>query len=314
MGRRDGTDRAISGFAMVDPGVFGLNLFRSLPRRNRPVARLHAFEVNTVYDGRKLRVAGPYTLGADDLSVLLAVLALAGMLGLEVQAASSEVNRVAIVDGLESEGELVAATHVQLRTTQYTLCREVGIIPNGQAYERVTESLWRMQAMSIGDYGPVGANAKRMRAGGSQRLLSARTEEDGDFTIVVNARFARYLLGPQYIRVDLRESRQLGEMARLLHLRLCCVVNLGCRLSVTLDKAAEWLYGGPPASDAQRRERRKEVRAAVADLGALSGWSLIEDRSRLMVAVARHGAERGNEGAPGKRVGEGSAPAPPMHA
>lgn len=278
----------LTEFAMVDPGLMGLNLFRPLPRKGRTEARKRMFEVDVVHDGRKLRVAGPYTLGADDLSVLLAVLALAGLLGKTIEASASEASRVAIVDGLESKGEVVEAVHIRTRTTLYAICREAGLSVNGDAYGRVSESLWRMAAMSYADFGAVNANARRMRASGSQRLLSASMEEgSGEVSIVINARFAAVVLGAHFVRVDLAESRDLGEMARLLHLRLSVMVRPGNSLMVTTDQLGEWLYGVPPASSTQRTERRKEVRPALAELGAVSGWEVVENRRRLMVAVTR---------------------------
>ena len=284
----------VTEFAFVDPGLMGLNLFRPLPRRGRDGARKRMFEVEAIHDGRRLRVVGPYTLGADDLSVLLAVLALAGLLGKVIEAAASEASRVAIVDGLESKGEVVDAMHIRVRTTLYPVCREAGVSVNGGSYERVAECLWRMAAMSYADLGPVGANARRIRMGGSQRLLSAAMDEaTGEVTVVVNARFAAVLLGPPYGRIDLVEARSLGEMARLLHLRLSVMIRRGKALSVTIDQLGEWVYGSPPASGREARRRREEVRHGMDELGRLPGWELSENRRRLMVSVGR--AARGGD-------------------
>ena len=281
----------VTEFAFVDPGLMGLNLFRPLPRRGRHDARRRMFEVEAVHDGRRLRVVGPYTLGADDLSVLLAVLALAGLLGKVIEAAASEASRVAIVDGLESRGEVVDAVHIRVRTTLYAVCREAGVSVNGGSYERVSECLWRMAAMSYADLGPVEANARRMRMSGSQRLLSAATDEaTGEVTVVVNARFAGVLLGPPYGRIDLTEARSLGEMARLLHLRLSVMIRRGRALTVTTDQLGEWVYGGPSASGREARRRREEVRHGMEELGRLPGWELSENRRRLMVSVSRPAA------------------------
>lgn len=280
--------RELANFAMVDPGLMGLNLFRPLPRKGRTEARKRMFEVETVHGGRKLRVVGPYTLGADDLSVLLGVLALAGLLGKTIEASASEASRVAIVDGLESKGEVVEALHVNVRTTLYALCHEAGLATNGDTYARVSEALWRMAAMSYADLGPVGRNARSMRVSGSQRLLSARTDEaTGEVVVVVNARFAAVLLGAQFIRVDLGESRNLGEMARLLHLRLSVMVRQGKALTVTTDQLCAWVYGGPSTSDREGRRRREEVRQGMTELGTVGGWSVVENRRRMLVDVKR---------------------------
>ncbi len=280
--------RELAGFAMIDPGLMGLNLFRPLPRKGRTEARKRMFEVETIHDGRKLRVAGAYTLGADDLSVLLAVLALAGLLGRPIEAAASEASRVAIIDGLESKGEVVEAKHVRLRTTLYALCHEAGVPTNGDTYERVTNSLWRMGMIGYADLGPVGSNSRSLRLSGSQRLLSASAHDaTGEVTVVVNARFAAVLLGAHFVRVDLSESRDLGEMARLLHLRLSVMVRQGKALTVPTDQLCEWVYGSPATSDRERRRRREEVRHGIVELGAVDGWNLTENRRRMMVDVTR---------------------------
>lgn len=280
--------RELAGFALVDPGLMGLSLFRPLPRRGRNEARKRMFEMDTVHGGRKLRVVGAYTLGADDLSVLLAVMALAGLLGKTIEAAASETSRVDIVDGLESEGEVVEATHMRVRTTLYTLCHEAGLSVTGDAYDRISESLRRLRAVHYDDLGPVGGNSRRLRAGGKQNLLSAKAEEGtGEILVVINARFAAVLLGAQFIRVDLVESRHLGEMARLLHLRLSAMVRQGRGLTVPTDQLCEWVYGAPSTSDRERRRRREEVRQGMTELGAVAGWSVTENRRRMLVDVAR---------------------------
>lgn len=288
----DEKQRAEAGgaFALVDRGLFGLDLFRVLPRRGREKARKKMFEVEAEYDGRRLRVVGPYTLGPDDLAVLLGVLALGGLMGKAIEAAKSEASRVAIVDGLRSEGEVVHETHVRIRTTIGALCREAGLERNKQAYERITESLWRMAAMSYADLGPVGANSRRFYAAGSQRLLSFSTKEvEGEATIVLNARFAAVVLGRTFFgRVDLDESRSLSEVARMLHMRLSLTVRQqGGSLTIPLDDLVTWVYGDQVPPDAQQRKRRHFVKTALSDIDQLPGWSALIQEHRSMSVIQR---------------------------
>ncbi|MBX9659321.1 MAG: hypothetical protein K2X00_12195 [Nitrospiraceae bacterium] len=291
--------KALSGdaFALVDRGLFGLDLFRVLPRRGREKARKKMFEVEAVHDGRRLRVVGPYTLGPDDLAVLLGVLALGGLMGKPIEAANSEASRVAIVDGLQSEGEVVHQTHVRIRTTFGALCREAGLGRNTQAYERITESLWRMAAMSYADLGPVCANSRSFYASGSQRLLSfSNKEAEGEATIVLNARFAAVVLGETFFgRVDLEGSRSLDELARMLHMRLSLTVRQGNKLTIPLDDLVSWVYGEEVLPDAQQRKRRHFVRAAMGDLNKLPGWSALVQDHRPMVVIERDARVRPNQ-------------------
>ena len=158
----------------------------------------------------------------------------------------------------------------------------------GDAYGRISESLRRLRTVHYDDMGPVGSDVRRLYASGKQNLLTARTDEaTGEIIVVVNARFAAVMLGRQFVRVNLAESRCLGEMARLLHLRLSVMVRPDSALTVPTDKLCLWAYGDEAASVRERQDRRKEVRHGVAELGSLAGWAVAENRRRLMVSIVR---------------------------
>ena len=271
------------------------------------------FEMETEHDGRKLSIIGPYTLGADDLSILLAVLSMSGIsgcgVGKRIRSDIAESQRVDIVDGLESEGEVVKAEHIRIRTTLYAICREAGIPKNGEAYERVKASLLRMRGVYYNDFGPVGANSKRFWASGKQNLLTLRGEEEpGEFVIVINARFAAVMLGAPYSRVDLDEARSLGEMARLLHLRLSVIVKQGCKQEVGTDLLCERIYGSEAKSGREGLDRRKYVREGMAELDALPGWSVTEDRDKLKVFIERAPPAEAAEQKPAETLPESVPP------
>lgn len=281
-----GSSTARAEFAKLDLGIMGLPIFRALPRRGREKARKRMFEIDTVHDGRKLRVVGAYTLGADDLSVLLAVLGLAGLDGKAIQAKNSKAARAEILDGLESEGDVVEAIHMRLKTTLYSLCREAGIPVNGAAYNRVSESLRRIRAVHYDDMGPVGGNHSRLYSSGKQNLLSAaRAREDtGEIEVVINARFASFVLGEQWGNMDLRESRKLGEMARILHQRLSVMLRPGNSMRVGIDRMVSWVYGDEKGI---MRNQRREVREGIKEITQLPGWNIEENQKRTIVTFSR---------------------------
>lgn len=286
-------------FARVEVGLMGLPLFRPLPRKGREEARKKRFEVNAIHDGRRLQIIGDTLLGADDLSILLAVLALAGPDGKEIDLGESEIARVEIMDGLESEGDVERETHVRLRTTYHAICREAGIAVNKEAYDRVAESLGRMRGVRYNDRGRVGENSRRLYATGKQNLLSVRAREDvNEIVVVLNARFARVILGPRahHARIDLRESRELGEMARLLHARLSVRVRLRERHFVRTDELVEAIYGEEARSDREARDRRAHVREGMDELAKRPGWSIVEDREKLIYSVSRVPSDAPPEG------------------
>lgn len=276
-------------FARLDLGIMGLPIFRALPRRGREKARRRMFEVDTVHDGRKLRVVGAYTLGADDLSVLLAVLGLVGLEGKSIMAKHSQAARVDIVDGLESEGEVINSLHMRLRTTLYALCREAGIRASGDAYGRVSESLRRLRAVHYDDMGPVGSNSRRLYASGKQNLLAVTTREDTkEVEVVINARFASFVLGDQWGNVDLRESRRLGETARILHQRLSVMLRSGSTMRISIDRMVEWAYGDEKMTASTLRDRRHEIRRSLREeINILKGWSISEPKNGSVVTITR---------------------------
>lgn len=284
-------------FALVDPVIMGLNIFKPLPRKGRAAARKQMFEVRTEHQGRMLEIVGAYTLGADDLSILLAILALSGLYGDKMEAKDSRTARVQIMDGLETEGEPSKKLHLRITTTTYALCREAGIAINKNAYDRVAQSLKRLRAVHYNDLGRIGDNARSLTATAKQNLLSATAREDTkELTVVINALFTEIIMGSHWIKVDLRESRVLGEMARLLHLKLSILLRVGGERQVNLDTMVRWVYG-PDEKDApsepmagrgvRQRHRRAEVRQGLLEIAGLRNWRVVPARNGIAFVVER---------------------------
>lgn len=274
-------------YALVDTAIMGLPVFRPLPRRGREDARHRLLDLKTTHGGLHLRVASP-TMGADDLSVLLAICGLAGLDGKKLESAHSETHRLAIIDGLESHGDVVGADHLRVRTTVYAIVREAGLAHGGEAYRRVTESLFRLRGVYYADRGHEGANSRRLIAGGRQNLVGFDAdEENGEIRVVLNARFAAAILGgKQHTRVDLVEHRVLSEAGRLLHLVGSVSVRPGGLWRIRLDALVERVYGEPATTDRQRRDRRVVVRAALTEIGGLADWS-VDENGRRLVTIRR---------------------------
>ena len=306
----------VTDFAMVDPFLFGLSLFQPLPRRDRGKAREQRLEIRTKWEERKWRVVSPFILGSDDLMILLAVLGLCGLVGNKpkaavpddprgtaggvrpmalrgvsgetIVAAESEASRVHIEDELETRGVLKDHEHFKLRTTIYALSREAGLSPTGDAYERIKESLFRMATIIYADEGAVGSNARSMTINASQRLLSARIEEDtGSVMVVVNARFTSAMFNGQFIHLDMHELRGLSEMAWLLHLKLAVAIRSGSTKEISTDSFTESVYGSCASSERERLDRRATVRQGLRELGERAGWSISENNHRQLLTISR---------------------------
>ncbi len=286
-------EATLTRYARMDPGIFSMAdvaLFSPMSKVNRSAARSQPIEIAPwVYDGRKLEIVSPCTLGADDLSVLLAVCALCGLMGKSLDAAHSEAHRFAIVNGLESEGEIVKEEHIRLRTTVYRVLTEAGLTDAGDAFRRVTRSLKRMSTVQYIDLGSADGSDKTIKAGGQQNLLSMCADEaTGKLQIVLNARFTAAILKIPYSRINLDESRSLRESARLLHVRLSAVIEKDRALHIGLDTLAGWIYPPCPApSREQAAERRKYVRAGLAGIVKLPGWKCTASQKRGNVWIRR---------------------------
>ena len=261
-------------FAMVDPGFLHISLFRPLSKTERLTGRLHATEFEFQFGGRRLKVVTPYKLGADDLLVLLTICALGG-LERKKQNTSSPANRIAIVDGLESEGEVVECDHLRIRTRISEIIREAGLIDTGGAHKRASSCLERLAAVTYADLGSVSNNTNSVRMGGKQRLLWWETKPNtGELIVILNARFTNAILGGQFSRIDLNDARKLGESSLILLTRLSSYIRENTTWSVSEDRLAEWLYGDLTSSieKTQRNERRKKVRKSLKGLEQQTRW------------------------------------------
>jgi hypothetical protein len=291
-------------FAMADPALMGTSLFRPLQRGSR---NSRMVEINTEHRGRRLRIVSAYMLGADDLSMFLAILGLAGLLGKRLDT-SRDSHLADVLNGLDvrwsdgaGEEDFAAAveqalgdTFLRLTTTTYELIREAGLADAGDAYHRCLDVLQRLRGVYYIDFGPEGTNARQALSGPRQNLIGfgASEGDGGRLRIILNSRFAGAILGSQFSRIDLTEARQLGEVARILHTRLSVWIRPGASWQAAVDTMARWVYGDEAPTDAAKRKRRSAIRKALAEIGALSGWQCFEDKARAVVRVARPQAGR----------------------
>jgi hypothetical protein len=275
------TMKKITELAKVDRGLMKASLFRPIPPRRQPGKRKPPpLELEITYLNRILKIVSPYTLGANDLSIMLVVVALAGIQKLKVRARDSEQCRRDIIDGLGSTGEYVDADHLQVKTSIRELCNEAGLKINGGAYKRIAASLERLGCVSFIDRGQVGAKTRSIMVG--ERLLAARMgEASRQIVFTLNARFAWAILGGHYMPIALEESRGLSEMAKLLHFRLSIVFREGAKeKEVATDELGEWIYGEVANSNRERSRRREEIKRGMISVNGIRGWSAIESKVR----------------------------------
>lgn len=274
----------VTSFAAVDPPLTMLPLFRPLPRQGRTEARNHNVVAEKEFGGRRISVESTWTLGADDLSALLVVCALAGMDGKVIEPSKQKVLHDGVVTHLNSKGDATDVKHLRLVTTMDVMIREVGLEHRGDSYKQVRASLKRLARVTYTDYGPVGSNMQSMRATGSQNLLDVVTEEN-EVHIMLNAWLTAAIIpGGQFSRIDLNESRTLkGEAARILHFYLSSIVRAGQQRDMELDTIVDRLYDRAAKSQRQLLNRRGVARQALKEIGGLDNWTISIKREAVHI-------------------------------
>lgn len=284
--------RPTTKFALMDPGLLKAGLFRPYPRGGRSDPDAPTADGGLLVDGGGLFLSSPVALRADDLRILLALLALAAIQN-PSRAGDTDENRRDAVDGPVAIGNSWEVEDPTVVVTRSRLCSEAGLQVGGGAVRRVRAALDRIGAVTYSDRSATGP-IHRLPPGDrrERRLLWVSDEEQpGNLVVTLNARFTPANSTSPYIRINLDESRHLGEMARLLHLRLCLIVREGQTRKVGTDHLCDLIYGGAPETGRQRSRRREEIRKGMAELEeALPSWTVTEHR-RATFEIARPSRE-----------------------
>lgn len=272
--------RDVSKYAKFDPALATDGLFTPTARRGQAL-----YEVGRTWDGGEIRFEG-VQLTAAHQSVLLAVCARTGRGGLLVK--GSKDDPLGAQFGLDFDKETAEKTTRALATrgvaaeeetavvecSAYAILADAGMDDGGNNY--ITLSKLLTQLATVVMYRRVG------KRGGSSNLLSF--VHDGDkMSIALNWRLAAAILGDhQNIQVSLYERHRLnGSVARLLHAWLSCFVRPGKGLmngqGAKLDTLAAHIWGNRPVSAGVARNRRTDLRKAIAEIGGLPGWSASVD-------------------------------------
>jgi hypothetical protein len=300
-------------------------MFKPLPRQGSLEARKRNYEGQKFkFRGRWWRINAGWTLGGDDLLVLLAICAFGCVIKARVDATQSESHRVALEDLLECKGRVINANHVLVEVTRYALLLAVGMADGGENYQFLKDSLKRLRTVHYTDHGAIDANTEEEKSGSDENLLGYKTNAStGEIQILLNARFAAAILGGEAskdkiwggprVKINLDESRAISHTARILHTRLSVASRSLKRdtdkgpFRIRLDTLAKWLYGDdePPMKDVapkgtdpkiiarltkkrlakQRRYRREVVREVLIEINGQPSWQISETPDRDMAIV-----------------------------
>lgn len=257
---------ARQGIARQDMGAGLAGIFRPVVRGKRYYIEDLALQK---WAGGKLLFSGP-ELDAGDLGVLLALLHLALAQGTGPvpgeqadQALVPEQKRVAANKAMDADV-------VDVQTGMAELCKLLGRDPNdGRAHASIKASIKRLSAVVL--------EARSVEAWATSHLISGAVGRGrGAVSAALSWRLTRAVLGEgSYGRVSLRTFAQLGPVAQCLYSWLCCWrPGHGQCPTISLDALSKHVWG-EVAQGAKQRERRSQLREALAEIVAAAPdeWS-----------------------------------------
>ncbi|WP_407668853.1 replication protein C, IncQ-type [Pandoraea norimbergensis] len=142
---------------------------------------------------------------------------------------------------------------------------------------RCIERLWTVSVI---------AEANGIRQG--FRLLSGLVidERRGKLAVALNPHLTRAILGEgQYTQIDMQEIRALrSDVARLVHQRLCAVINAGSKRVVAIDTLCSYAWP-EQANTNTMHKRRQRLATAIQELREIN-WNA-EERLRGKFHIQR---------------------------
>lgn len=244
--------------------VQAIGLFRSL----KPGERNQPLDVTYEAEDLKYRFTGPCLLGVDDMRVLLAVIAVACAQNPSLQLS---------LDGTDGDRykkiKTLLAHSLEVRCTYDELAREIGYSVAGSGSDiTIRNALGRLAATKVVVL-PTGQCPRFFEAG---PIIEPLVSTDASPLVAVRlcSILAFSVLGGPgtYMRVDLVEARKLKtDITRLIHFHLAWLPSKGLR-SAGLEKLVSYVYANDSASIDTQRQRRRRVKAAIAEFSESLTW------------------------------------------
>lgn len=247
-------------------------LFRSLQKGERGNSRL---DVVYEYGTDRIEFKALEALGVDDLRVLQGLVALAGPSKLLLNHAPKQESGEQIRKELHLVEDAINDKAIVIKSSFRVLAREIGYAADsGRTLQAIRKSIERLWQVSII------VQSGKIRKG--FRMLSMYQSEtlsgmnDGQLFVALNPRITEAVLSDRpFTRIDMQEVRKLKtDPARLLHQRLCGVIDPGGTRKVTLPKLCSYVWPETQL-EASIRQRRLKIRLALKELG-MAGWKISE--------------------------------------
>jgi hypothetical protein len=229
---------------------------------------------------------GPQRLSAEDLRVLQGVVALASIQQYSFDPrnpVSDNGRKLAKLIKATNDGDDGELLYCAAKTTVYRLAAEMGYSEDGGGQRRVIiEALDRMAQVTI----VYDDESERYPMDFLGYHLMKST---GEILIAVNPQIARAIWQEDnFVHIDMNEIRCLkGAPARILHQRICAIVDPGKKRPFLIDTLAGYVWPEEAHSASTMRTRRATIRDAVAEIEMLEGWRVSQVRKNKVVIARR---------------------------
>lgn len=255
-----------------DPALGMVGAFR--PLRKGPRGKL---DIQMEWGDATIRWRGPDQLGIVEQSVLLAVLEVA------LEQWRDDGQALLVKPDDELWNLLVHQQHVfkpdivRVLTSFRRLSLLCGKGDSGAELTLVRDALRRLAETTVW--------VKRGKLEGSSHLLGWQVGNEHQVVLVLNWRLTQALQGEQYARISMWERLQLAsEAAKALHAVLSCKVSVGKAWDCQLDHLQRYVWGDTETQGANRRKRHGRLRAVLADIAELPGWTARVEGQTVRVA------------------------------
>lgn len=272
-------------FAKMDPSIFALSLFRPLKKGDRRV-----FEVEGVYNKEKIKIIAALGLGAPELSVLLAIITLAGQKS-EVERTSMGVNadHEDRVKPLKPNALASANDHAVLQTTIRSIMTTAGLTDGGGNYEIFQGILERLRFVSYVREVMRGNRIVKLSGAQEGLLYYEVCESTDEIIITISEHLSRVLItNKPFDMLWMPDYRAIkGGVGRILLTRLTVLTRSLHTKRYRLDDLIPMIYGEDPSQLGSKiRDRRRALRQGLAELGSLPSWEVSEDH-RAVISVRK---------------------------
>ncbi len=258
-------------------------LFR--PLSDNPKHRLNApngFLCKMMHEETEVQLYAAGPLNAQDLKVLLVIVAMAGMDKNTFNRDSTEPPFPELWRQLTTEGVATSRDSVGARTSAYEVLREAGLTDTGPNRRRLTDALIRLSTVRQ-------ITRKGNKVSSGANLLSfVHDEGTGDLLIGLTPQLASFVLGytRQHVRISLEEVRALTLPAAIItHALLSARVRPGAAKPARygIGTLADTAYG-PSTNASTSRGRRQKILRAMDQISDLALWDVSFENDNVLIS------------------------------